>query len=64
MKAVMGITLEEFKARREAIYQKMPPLTVAVLRSAEQKMRNADVEYRFRQQSDFYYLSGLCESDI
>lgn len=63
MKAMMGITLEEFKARREAIYQTMPPLTVAVLRSAEQKMRNADVEYRFRQQSDFYYLSGLCESE-
>lgn len=57
----MGISLEEYKARREALFQKMLPNTAFILYSAEQRMRNSDVEYPFRQQSNFYYLSGLCQ---
>jgi len=36
---------------------------IAILPSAPVRTRNRDVEYRFRQDSDFYYLSGFAESD-
>jgi len=36
---------------------------IAILPSAPIKTRNRDVEYRFRQDSDFYYLSGFAEPD-
>ena len=36
---------------------------IAVIASAMTKIRNRDVEYPFRQDSDFYYLSGFSEPD-
>lgn len=36
---------------------------VLVLFAAESKLRNNDVHYAFRQDSDFYYLTGLEEPD-
>lgn len=37
--------------------------SIAIIPSATLKLRNRDCEYRFRQDSDFYYLSGLSEPD-
>ncbi|MBV1876267.1 MAG: aminopeptidase P N-terminal domain-containing protein [Pseudomonadales bacterium] len=37
--------------------------SIAILPSARQQCRNGDVEYRFRQDSDFYYLSGFTEPE-
>lgn len=34
---------------------------IAVLPSAPVRLRSRDVEYRFRQDSDFYYLTGFAE---
>jgi len=34
-----------------------------ILFAAKDRIRNRDVEYKFRQDSDFYYLTGVEESD-
>lgn len=36
---------------------------IAILPSAPVRLRSRDVEYRFRQDSDFYYLTGFAEPD-
>jgi Xaa-Pro aminopeptidase len=36
---------------------------IAILPSAPVKVRSRDVEYRFRQDSDFYYLTGFAEPE-
>ena len=36
---------------------------IAILPSAPVRTRSRDVEYRYRQDSDFYYLSGFAEPD-
>ena len=57
------ITKEEYKARREEVLKKMSPMSIAILPAGEQKYRNADTEYPFRQESHFYYLTGFSEPD-
>lgn len=56
-----GITLKEYHERRDRIFQMMPPQSIAILPSGSQKYRNADTEYAFRQDSNFYYLTGFSE---
>lgn len=58
----VGITRSEYRARREAIYQQMPLMSIAILYAAKPRIRSGDVEYPFRQHSDFYYLTGYAES--
>lgn len=41
----------------------MLPGTLALIPGGSNKIRNRDVEYAFRQDSDFYYLSGFVEAD-
>ncbi len=41
----------------------MEPNSIAILPSALLLTRNGDVEYRFRQDSDFHYLTGFDEHD-
>jgi len=36
---------------------------IAILPSAPVRIRSRDVEYRYRQDSDFYYLTGFAEPD-
>ena len=51
----------EFKARRQALLAKMQDNSLAVIPSAHLHMRNGDAEFPFRQNSDFFYLSGFVE---
>jgi Xaa-Pro aminopeptidase len=53
-----------FKARREKFMAELPPKSVAVLRSAPVRTMTNDVEYPYRQDSDFYYLTGIAEDDV
>jgi Xaa-Pro aminopeptidase len=53
---------EAFVRRRKRIQAAMEP-GVLVLFAAEAKLRNNDVHYAFRQDSDFYYLTGFDEPD-
>lgn len=52
-----------YKSRREAFLKEMKKNSAAVLFSAPQKVRSNDTEYPYRQDSDFYYLTGFKEDN-
>lgn len=54
--------MKEFAQRREKILTHMPDNSLALLTAGPLLHRNSDVEYAFRQDSHFYYLTGLEES--
>ncbi|HEY6930671.1 MAG TPA: aminopeptidase P N-terminal domain-containing protein, partial [Thermoanaerobaculia bacterium] len=45
-----------FRAHREKFLAKLPPNSVAILRSAPVRVYSNDTEYAYRQDSDFHYL--------
>jgi Xaa-Pro aminopeptidase len=57
------IPKSEFKRRRTALMNLMTADSIAVIPAASPKTRNRDSEYLFRQDSDFYYLTGFNEPD-
>ncbi len=61
----MSLTMKqsEFKRRRKALMQQVGKGNIALIASAGNQTRNRDVEYPFRQDSDFYYLTGFSEAD-
>jgi Xaa-Pro aminopeptidase len=50
-----------YQRRREAVYQAIGNNAALILPAATSKLRNQGTEYPFRQDSNFYYLSGLNE---
>ncbi|MBF2057056.1 MAG: aminopeptidase P N-terminal domain-containing protein [Cyanobacterium sp. T60_A2020_053] len=58
----MIITQEEYKQRRRALMTKIGD-GVAVFRSAPTAVMHNDVEYVYRQDSDFFYLTGFNEAE-
>ncbi len=50
-----------YASRRQAVRERMPAHAVAVFFSAPMRTRSRDVEYEYRQDSDFLYLSGMTE---
>ena len=54
---------KEFARRRRNLMHMIGAGGIAILPAAPVKMRSRDVEYRFRQDSDFYYLTGFAEPD-
>ena len=56
----MTITPETFRTRRQQLAEKLGQGT-AIVRSGSLAVMNNDVEYPFRQNSDFYYLTGFNE---
>ena len=55
------ITRQEFARRRKALIDRMEPNSIAILTAASESIRNRDANYAYRQDSDFYYLSGFAE---
>jgi Xaa-Pro aminopeptidase len=53
----------EFAKRRQTLMRMVGEDGIAILPSAPVRTRSRDVEYRYRQDSDFYYLSGFAEPD-
>ena len=53
----------EFKRRRRQLMQMMGPGSVAILPAASEVVRNRDVHYPYRPDSDFYYLTGFPEPE-
>lgn len=51
----------EMKSRRRELMSQMEPGSIALLGAAPLQFRNSDSEYLYRQNSDFYYLTGLAE---
>ncbi len=56
------IDIAPFRKRRTELMQLMDN-GVAVIPTASEQTRNGDVHYRFRPDSDFFYLSGFPEPD-
>ncbi|MDO9316985.1 MAG: Xaa-Pro aminopeptidase [Gammaproteobacteria bacterium] len=54
---------EEVARRRKELMQQMEPNSIALLCAAPQSTRSNDTEYLYRQNSDFYYLTGFTEHD-
>ena len=54
---------EEVVRRRKELMQQMEPNSIALLCAAPPSTRSNDTEYLYRQNSDFYYLTGFTEHD-
>ena len=54
---------EEFARRRRQLMRAMGRDSIAVLPAAPVRTRNGDVEYAYRQDSDFHYLTGFGEPE-
>lgn len=54
---------KEYQKRRRQLMRMVGPGGIVILPSAPVRTRSRDVEYRFRQDSDFYYLTGFAEPD-
>ncbi len=53
------ISSELFLANRSGLKEKMLPGATAVVFAADQMPRNGDQFFRYRQNSDFFYLTGI-----
>ncbi len=51
----------EYKQRRDKLTSKLKKNSLAIVFSAEYKVRSNDTEFPYRQNSNFYYLSGFEE---
>jgi len=59
----MKLKREEYVQRRSSFIAQMTENSIAVLPAALPKIRNRDADYAYRQDSDFYYLSGFAEPE-
>jgi Xaa-Pro aminopeptidase len=57
------IPQHEYHTRRRALAAKLPEDSIAIIPAANELLRNGDVHYRFRQDSNFYYLTGFNEPE-
>lgn len=55
--------MNHFSARRAQYLEQMADNSIAIFPASTEQTRNSDCEYRFRQNSNFYYLSGFTEPD-
>ena len=53
----------EYKKRRQKILKRVSKNSITLLFSATPKIRSNDTEYPFRQNSNFYYLTGFREDN-
>jgi len=59
----MSSRYREMQQRRKELMAQMESNSIALLTAATPRIRNNDAEYLYRQNSDFYYLTGLHEHD-
>ena len=55
--------MQPFQRRRANVLSRLGSDAVAVIPAARERLRNSDTEFEFRQDSDFYYLTGFNEPD-
>ena len=55
------ITQNEFARRRKQLMRMMGKGSIAIIPTAQELVRNRDVEFPYRADSDFYYLTGFNE---
>lgn len=65
--AIMGVTDAQpsnfFERNRTKLVSQLPSKSIALFVANESMPRNGDEFYPFRQQSDFYYLTGIEEEN-
>ncbi|MEE2652057.1 MAG: Xaa-Pro aminopeptidase [Pseudomonadota bacterium] len=59
----MSISKQEFARRRKNLMALLEPGSIAIVPSASLRTRSRDSDYPFRQDSDFFYLSGFDEPE-
>jgi Xaa-Pro aminopeptidase len=59
----MPLAAEVLVRRRRALMERIGGDAAAVFPAAPVAVRSRDVEYRYRQDNDFYYLTGFLEPD-
>lgn len=57
------ISKQEYQQRRQSLAKRLRPGSIAIVPANEEVLRNGDTHYRFRQDSDFYYLTGFNEPE-
>lgn len=57
------ITKTEYARRRKLLMKQVGPSGIIILAAAPEVARNADALYAYRQNSDFYYLTGFSEPE-
>lgn len=55
------IKMTEYARRRKDLMRDIGPNGIAIVQAAPEVVRNNDAEYPYRQDSDFYYLTGFNE---
>lgn len=55
--------MEYFAERRDNLVSSIEDNSIIIVPSNTEVLRNGDANYRFRQESNFYYLTGFCEPD-
>ncbi len=61
--AAFAQTPAEWRAHRAEFMRHLGEKSVAIFKANPEYVRNNDVEYEYRQGSDFYYLTGLTEKE-
>jgi Xaa-Pro aminopeptidase len=57
------ISKQEFSRRRRKLMDMMASNSIAILTAAPEHTRNRDINYPYRQDSDFFYLTGFDEPE-
>lgn len=63
MKQLTGLTAAEFARRRKQLMRMAGDEAILVLPAAPERVRSHDTHYPYRQDSDFWYLSGFPEPE-
>ncbi|MEP6906392.1 MAG: aminopeptidase P N-terminal domain-containing protein [Pseudoxanthomonas sp.] len=63
MKAAAGISAAEFARRRKQLMRMSTDDAILILAAAPERVRSNDTHYPYRQDSDFWYLTGFPEQD-
>jgi len=54
---------DDLRARRAKAMERLGPATMAIFWSAPERVYSADVDYEYRQDSNFLYLTGIDQPD-
>ena len=57
------ISRQEFARRRRELMDNMEENSIVILPAAPERRRNRDIDHAYRQDSDFWYLSGFPEPE-
>ncbi|WGL15937.1 Xaa-Pro aminopeptidase [Microbulbifer bruguierae] len=59
----MNITKSEYARRRQRLLEGLPANSLAIVPAAREQLRSRDTFFPFRQDSDFFYLTGFNEPE-